>query len=424
MFKRMSNRNRASVSRQPTRPIGCHWPAPRVLSAALPVFLAAAGLGGIQPHAGHASALLPMATGAADLSLNGASIARPLNPAGALLLNPAGLAGFEGTVVTSGIGVGWGSEKIDTPSGYNETNDVVALIPDFAVSFEGANGWRWGMGSYGSVGSNYDFPADADAGVPNDFHSESTIIGLPIGLARKVGERLWIGGELIPLLGHLRNRYTIGDTLFRYSLRGAGLQAMLGATWHATERWSFGIGVRTPGRLWMKGTMGLAPGLRQDVDLEVRMPAQVALGATVKLTPAVELSATARWTDSSSFGHSTFKFERTPEANSPFIADARDEWRGGLAVEWSVRPDLRLRAGASRSNRIVGSEGVTPAVFDNEDLRASAGIGYDRGPWTLDVMVGYSFHEGRDVGPERARVLPGHYDTGGGAVLFGLTRQL
>lgn len=376
------------------------------------------------PHSSQASALIPMATAAADMALSGTTIANPKNPAGALMLNPAGLANFKGTVVTGGLGIGFGSTKINTDSGYHETNDLIAVIPDFAVSFETASGWHLGFGSYGSVGTNYDFPADAEAGVPDDFHAETSIAGFPLGIARQFGETLRVGAELIMMLGHVRNRYTAQNQLFRYTLRGPGVQGMLGATWQPSDNQSIGLAIRTPGRIWTDGSVDTGMGGRRDVDLNIRMPAQVALGLSQKLAANWEVSASSRWTDSSDFSNSIVSFSGMSEANVPFVPDAQDEWRLGIAVEWTARPGVYLRAGISDASSIVGTDGVSPLVYDNEDRRFSVGAGIERGDWVFDVMAGYSFHEGRDVPADRAAVLAGHYDSGGGAVLFGLTRQL
>lgn len=405
---------RTSLSRRIARRTGVRVVAP----FALPLLLLASAT------PGHTSALLPMSNGAADMSLSGTNIAEPLTPAGALFSNPAGLCAFEGTTVTGSLGYGFGSTKINNEDGYFETNHLWAIFPDAAIAFAGSGRWHYGFGMYGGVGASYDFDADPSAGVDNDFHAETSVAEIPFALAYRVNDRLYLGAELIGLFGHLRNRYTRGGELFKYTLRGGGVQAMFGLTWKPDPRWSLGLGVRTPGRIWMDGSTVVPATVRRDVDLDLNMPTQVSLGVTHHLTDALTVSAAARWTDSSRFADSEIEFDGRPMDNVPFLPAANDEWRFGLAAEFEPIEDWKLRLGVSHSNRIVGTAGISPLVYDNEDNRVSIGLGVTLGTWTLDAMAGYSFHEGRDVDSGNAAVIPGHFDSGGGIGMLGMTRRL
>jgi long-subunit fatty acid transport protein len=365
-----------------------------------------------------------MSSGAADMALSGTTIAEPLAPSGALFHNPAGLISFDGTTVSSSMGLGFGSTKINNDAGYKESEQLYAAFPDFGISFAPTRRWRWGFGFYGSVGMNYDFDADPAAGVDNDFHAETSIGEMPFAVAYRVNDSLYVGAEIIGLFGHLRNRYTVGNQRFKYTLRGPGIQGMVGATWLPHERLSVGLGIRSPGRIWMDGSTAVPADVRRDVDLEVKMPTQISLGITHQLVDPVSVSISGRWTDSSSFGKSDIEFDGLSAANVPFIPEARDEWRMAIGVEIEPAPAWRIRLGANRSNRIVGTRGVSPLLFDNDDVRISAGLSYRTGAWTFDGMFGYAFHEGRDVSEDKALIVPGHYDSGGGIFMLGFTRRL
>lgn len=365
-----------------------------------------------------------MSNGAADMSLNGTTIAEPLTPSGALFANPAGLCAFETTTVTGSLGYGFGTTKIDNDDGYSQDENLFAIFPDAAVSVPGRGRLYYGVGIYGSVGTNYDFEADPAAGVEDDFHAETSIGEMPFAIAYRVNDQLYVGAELIALFGHLRNRYTVGGTLFRYTLRGPGLQGMFGLTWKPDERWALGLGVRTPGRIWMDGSTAVPAGVRRDVDLALQMPTQVSLGITHHATRRVTLSASGRWTDASRFGDSDIEFDGLSQANVPFLPAANDEWRFALGVEFELRPNWALRLGASHSNRIVGTSGVSPLVYDNTDTRLSGGFGVDLGRWTLDATAAYSFDRDRNVDADQALVIPGSYESGGGIVMLGVTRRL
>ena len=372
----------------------------------------------------HASALLSMSNGAADMSLNGTTIAEPLTPSGALFANPAGLCAFEEKTLTGSLGYGFGTMKIHNEDGYSQDKDLWAIFPDAAVSIPGRSRWYYGVGMYGSVGTNYDFEAEPAAGVDNDFHAETSIGEMPFAVAYRVSEQLYVGAELIALFGHTRNRYTLGGALFKYTLRGPGVQGMLGLTWKPDPRWSLGLGVRTPGRVWMDGSTAVPATVRRDVDLALKMPTQVSLGVTHHASRRITLSVSGRWTDSSKFRNSDIEFNGLSAANVPFIPAANDEWRVAFGVQFEPRPGWALRFGASHSNRIVGTRGVSPLVYDNNDNRLSGGFGVDLGTWTLDAMAGYSFDESRNVETTEALVIPGHFQSGGGIVMIGITRRL
>jgi long-subunit fatty acid transport protein len=223
------------------------------------------------------------------MALSGTTIAEPLAPSGALFHNPAGLISFDGTTVSSSMGLGFGSTKINNDAGYKESEQLYAAFPDFGISFAPTRRWRWGFGFYGSVGMNYDFDADPAAGVDNDFHAETSIGEMPFAVAYRVNDSLYVGAEIIGLFGHLRNRYTVGNQRFKYTLRGPGIQGMVGATWLPHERLSVGLGIRSPGRIWMDGSTAVPADVRRDVDLEVKMPTQISLGITHQLVDPVSV---------------------------------------------------------------------------------------------------------------------------------------
>jgi long-subunit fatty acid transport protein len=371
-----------------------------------------------------ASALIAMSNGAADMSLNGTTIAEPLTPSGALFANPAGLCGFEQTTLTGSLGYGFGVTRIDNDAGYSQDDDLWAIFPDAAIAFPGRGRWTYGVGMYGSVGMNYDFEADPAAGVNNDFHAEASIGELPLAVAYRVRNDLYVGMEVIALFGHLRNRYTLSDQLFKYTLRGPGVQGQMGLTWKPFAQWSVGVGVRTPGRIWMDGSTAVPASIRRDVDLELQMPTQVSIGVTHRASRRVTVSASGRWTDSSGFGDSDISFGQLPAANVPFVPAADDEWRGALGVQIEPKKGWFVRLGASHSTHIVATRGVSPLVYDNTDNRVSFGLGVELGRWSVDTMAGYSFNRTRNVDAGEALVIPGRFESGGGIVMIGWTRRL
>jgi long-subunit fatty acid transport protein len=393
-------------------------PSSNLRTAGIVALLLVAG-----PRPAYASMLLAPAVGCADNATNGSEVAVPTTPESALFTNPAGLIAFERQTHSASFGVVFPSAEVDSDlAGYNRSDDRAAFVPSFGSSIPLRPRWRFAIGMYGTTGTTFDFEAEPP-GVPTDFLSDVAVGGAPIALAYELTPRVWIGAELVPLFGYLRNRYTLldpstsGALPVHYTLRGPGIQAMVGTTWRPSDDWSLGLSVRTPGMIWLDGSTLIA-GERRDVDLNLKMPTVVWGGATRHVGDRLDISASVRWTDSSVFGESKIEFA---SFDIPFVADAQDEWRFALGATYGLTDRVKLRAGTSYASRIVGNKGVSPLLFDTEDVKISGGGGYEIGPWTIDFFAGYAFKGKRHVAPDDALILPGTYEASGPIVMFGLT---
>jgi long-chain fatty acid transport protein len=369
-----------------------------------------------------ASALLAPAVGVPDNAVAGTAVALPPTPEGALFQNPAGLAAFPTTTYSAGIGLGFGKGCIEAPapSEYDECHRPMPIVPSAGVSFPLGDRVRAGIGLFGSTGASFDYDADPPL-IERGFFSETAIASLPLALAYRLREDLWVGVELSPLYGYLRNRVPLPEPPLgalgqvKYTLHGGGVQGMLGVTWVASEFLALGLGVRTPGAIWLDGSTNYG-GSNRDVDLLIQMPTQIFVGITTHPAPRLVISAAARWTDTSRFGESDIEFA---DLALPFVPDAQDEWRTGLGATFRATDDLTLRGGVSYGTAIVGSEGVSPLLFDSQDVKITAGASYGLGAWTLHLTGGYQFEEDRTIAPDEALILPGRYSNSGGIVFLG-----
>lgn len=249
-----------------------------------------AGLVFVQPCL--ASQLLAQGATAADKVLGGSTVAQPKTPVGAMFANPAALALFSGTVAHLSVGVSFIDTEVDAsaPAAYKDDNSFLVLSPGIGLSVAREGPWHYGLAGYGSVGTKFDFDADPAAGVDSGFFSEVAIFTSAVGVAYRFNDRLSVGAAIMPLLGLLKMRFTQQDIPFKYDLIGPGIQGMVGLRWRPREGLAVGLGVRTPGRVWMDGSMPLAGG-EQDVDLEIKMPTQVFLGITKHFGERVTISA-------------------------------------------------------------------------------------------------------------------------------------
>jgi long-subunit fatty acid transport protein len=384
----------------------------------------------LTPTPARASCLLTPAVGAADSATVGTRVADPPTPAAALFSNPAGLTDFDTLTHGGGLGVGYGRGRIDAsmPAGFNDATTMWPLIPDFGLSAPYRNRWRFAAGTYGCTGSKFDFGPDPATGVPN-FFSETIVMAVPVGAAYRFTDHVSVGAEVQPMFGQLRTHFQLCPFFpcpsqapnFRYKINGPGVQGMVGATVRPNEQWVFGLGVRTPGMIWLTGSMPVPNAGRQGVHSDLEMPTQVFTGATWRGLPRLALSAGVRFTDSSTFGDSKIEYDLTPQANIGFIPDAHDEWKFGLAAEYAVAERTVLRLGSSWASHIVGSKGVSPLVFDGDDTKISIGVGQRLGHWGLDLTAGWALPAERHISPASALVIPGAYSMEGAVVLLGLT---
>jgi long-subunit fatty acid transport protein len=247
------------------------------------------------------------------------------------------------------------------------------------------------------------------------------VLAVPLGAAYRLTDQVSIGAEVQPLFGQLRTHFPLGGLDFRYKINGPGVQGMVGMAVRPAEQWAFGLSVRTPGMIWMGGSMPV-PGVgRQRVHSDLEVPTQVFLGATWYCMPRLTLSGSVRFTNSSTFGDSLIEYELTPQANSGFVPDAKDEWKFALATEYALWEQTMLRLGTSWASHIVGSKGVSPLVFDGDDAKISIGVGQAFGHWMLDAMAGYALPAERHIAPGTALVLPGAYSMQGAIFMLGLT---
>jgi len=369
-----------------------------------------------------ASQLLVPSAGVPDITLAGSTVAEPRTPSAAMFSNPAGLGLFDRVTVDTSIGVGFGKGRVDAPapSTYDETQSITVLSPGIGLVLPKGDSWHLGFALYGSVGNTFDFDADPTAGVENRFYSEAGVFTFGAGLAYQVNDRLSIGAAITPLFGQSRMRYNLGETRFKYKLSGPGVQGMLGLRWEPCDGFAVGLGVRTPGKVWMDGRMRLGEG-HQDVDLELRMPTQVFAGVSKDFGDRVKASLAVRWTDSSSFGDSMIEFEVTEAADAPFVPRAKDEWLVSAGVEYAWNEVLTLRISAGHANAIVGEKGVSPLVFDTDDTRVGAGFSLNFEHWSVDFMAGHAFRGSRKIAADEALILPGRYSVRGQIAMIGVT---
>lgn len=370
----------------------------------------------------HASQLLAPTAGARDAALAGSTAAAPTDLMSAFFQNPAGLALVKQTQATFGAGLFFIESELSTDFGYDETTDNVAYAPSGGAAMPLGNDLTIGFGMFGAVGSKFDFKRDPAAGVPRDFFTELAVITLAPTLAWRPLADLAIGVELNPLLGDLKNHVPAPDQSLRWRLRGPGVQATLGVLYRFHPQWQVALTYKTPGKIYLRGSVGVG-GKREDLHFDFDVPQQLAVALSWQPHTDLTLMAFGRWTDSSTFERSTFRFQDTPALDTPFAPETQDVYRWGVGAEYRVHPIVTLRTGVARGQNALEPRSVTPLLSDYNDLIVGAGGGVDLGAWTVDLAGGMGFFDDRKINAGEARAFPGRFSTSGPVAFWQLTRR-
>lgn len=371
-----------------------------------------------------ATMLLSPSAGARDAAMTGSTVAAPSDAMSAFFLNPAGLTLLDQPVATFGSGIFLISGRVHTQFGYDEEMNSVAVAPSFGVTTRRESGSRWafGIGTFGSVGSKFDFPADPEHGVPHDFFSELGVITIAPTVAYQLRDDLALGLQINPLLGTLKNHIPTPDQSLRWRVTGPGIQGVLALLYRVHPGWQLGLTYKTPGKIYMDGSVGVA-GSRQDLDFDLDLPQQVIFGVAWEPTPPLTLTLFGRWSDTSEFEHSMFRFADTPELDFPFARDARDEYRIGGGAEYRVHERVALRVGVAGGTAALEERSLSPVLYDLNDVIVGGGFGLDFGRWVVDLQGGGSFFSDRVVSAKEALVFPGRYKGSGPVTFVQLTRR-
>ena len=371
-----------------------------------------------------ATMLLSPSVGARDAAMAGSTVAAPSDAMSAFFLNPAGLTLLERPVLTFGSGIFLISGNVRTPFGYDEDMSTVAIGPSFGVTLRRGSGSRWafGVGTFGSVGSKFDFPADPEHGVPRGFFSELGVVTIAPTVAYQLRDDLALGLQINPLLGTLKNHVPTPEQSLRWRVTGPGIQGVVALLYSVFPGWQLGLTYKTPGKIYMDGSVVVA-GHREDLDFDLDVPQQVILGVAWEPLPPLTLTLFGRWSDTSQFEHSVFRFADTSALDFPFARAARDEYRIGGGAEYRVHERVALRIGVAGGTAAVESGSASPVLYDLNDVIVGGGFGLDFGCWIVDLQGGASFFSDQVVDAQEALVFPGRY-SGSGAVTFAqLTRR-
>ena len=360
-----------------------------------------------QSSSGWSSQLTPPTIDPQAASLAGNVVALPLNPSSAFFHNPAQLPLLPNALSLGLFAIRF-QPRYQSPLGYDQTSRELPIVPSVGYV---TNRWaplHVGIGIFGTLGFNFNYPADPAHGVPNNFYTDLAILSLTPTLAYSLAPNLHIGVELNPSYGRLRFKTPSPIGRIDVDVRGPGVFGTVGLFYTPTAKLSVGIGYKTPGAIWMFGNARVA-GAGDNATVNFQLPQSVEWGVAYHFTERLTFVAQARWTELSVFEETQLKFEERTFLNRTAVQDARDCFRLGGGVQYILFPGVTLHVGFSWERWAIAASSLAPTLSDNTDFLFPFGVTIERGRWQVHLMGGLTHTESREVSPEQNPFFAGRY---------------
>ena len=397
--------------------------------------------------------------GTCMMARGGTGVAEPCEDGSAVYINPAGLPGRRGLVISGGGTLLVGSSTFRSDAGrLTELKTRPHLAPHTYLAWGLTDRLSIAGGLYAPYGLGVEWPIDFEGRFVSyeselqNFHLQPTMgyainkfvsIGAGVTIARGRSIKLYRREDLadVPLPGlpgltfeSLVDRQTdLADTRLTGSA-GARVGANLGAI--VTVKDGFRVGAR-----YLTGTtlnfdgmatfrpvsgtyvvtkpnpLGLPVGTPLDpfvsqvlsalqdqpVETEIEMPAQFVAGVSVRPKQALTILADYHWVGWSAFDSVTLDFSGPIPPDEVFVQNYRNTSAARLGVEIEATPAVRLRAGYAYNQAAAPDETVTPLLPEAQRNHLTGGVGWTVHPnFTIDVayqFIGHADRRGRVVNP-------------------------
>jgi len=390
--------------------------------AAYVIMLAVVGMLGVSSR-GWAAQLAFPGVGPQDASLAGQGVALPLNPVSALFHNPAQLTLLPDSVTMGLLAVRY-HPRYTNSLGYDNTSRELPINPSFGYATGRWAPFHFGIGMYGALGFAYNFDAEPERGVPNNFFTELAVISLPTAVAYSFRPNLHLGFSINPSYGRLRFKTPSPVGRIDVDTRGPGMFSTVGLMYTPIPKLDLGIGYKTPGLIWMRGNARVA-GRGDDVKVDFHLPQTLEFGAAYHVTEQLTVTTQGRWTEYTAFEDTRLEFDRNTPLNRSAVEDARNRLRVGAGLQYELLPGLTLHTGFSWERWAIKASSLAPTLPSlTEYYLLNFGVSIERGPWTFHLATGYAHAESRKVTAAQNPFFAGRYSLQ--QAIFGIqvTRRL
>lgn len=380
-----------------------------------------------QTH-GHAGTLLH---GARASGMAAAFVAVADDPS-ALLHNPAGLAGLEGTNIYLGVTAILGSTEFENPGGETEEVDFqVHFPPHFYISSDFDNeDMALGIGVYSPFGiGGLEWPAN---GLTRYIATKNLIGTLAVNpvFAYRVSPSFSFGLGFFYLYALFDSERMIDQSALeaedgKFSLegQGGGFGYNLSVLIHPGQKISFGVAYRSGVEVDQDidiNLTNLAPALQPltggpsidiDADTSLDFPQVLSFGTAYRPTDSLTVGLEIEWTEWSRFNRMDLDLKKEiPSAGISDFAidfDYRDTWFFKIGAEFKIKDNYFLRGGYGYITNPVPEHTLNPGNPDADQHSLSVGFGYKKEKWALDLFYTADIFEDRTVDNE---ILKGKYE--------------
>jgi long-chain fatty acid transport protein len=346
------------------------------------------------PTDSRAAAAWLQETGGTDTGMAGAGRAALWLDAAALASNPAAMANFSGTTVTT-VAMPFdlqlefsGSDA--TPAHARDRSEAFTVPALYAAHRSGR--FAYGLAAYSYLGMSFDL-GDDWAGRRVIQSAGLSTFNIAPAVAWTATDRLTLGASL----GAQRLQYdatmaVANDAVYygppadlpdgEVTLDGSSWApaGQVGLQYRATDRlqlgaaWTAAVDHSAVSNVAARGVhpvLGMVLPADGDVTLDLTLPQQVLLGAAYRTPRGTLLTTGASWQDWSSLGESTLRLPS--QASAMFPAGLRDTWGASLGVRQALGRDWDVTAGMSYESNPAPDAGL-PAYFPvAEQWRVAAG---------------------------------------------------
>ncbi len=158
---------------------------------------------------------------------------------------------------------------------------------------------------------------------------------------------------------------------------------------------------------------------RQDMWLDLTLPATFTIGITTTFLKDIRLSADFLWTEWSSYDSLDFEFESLPTSRNP--KKWKDVWSYRFGIEYTYSPVWQFRASYVYDESPIPDDRREPMLPTNDRHIFGFGVGWTR--HNLGIDAGYSYVLVEDASPGKISTpeLSGQYD--GDAHIFNISMR-
>jgi long-chain fatty acid transport protein len=217
---------------------------------------------------------------------------------------------------------------------------------------------------------------------------------------------------------------TGAKTLLDLGTTGWGVSADLGLAWKVNDKVTVGLGYRSPTKFSTDGsahgdaTAQLAAlGVQMpdgrfayDADIHTELPQKISAGFALKPANHWRVLGQAEWVNwADAYDHLTVRLSNgtngtingvlgTDGIVDTIPLDWKDRFVFRLGTEYDVSEEVTLRAGYSYGKSPVPDSTILPMTAAMSEHSISAGLGWHRGPWTVDVAWQYDLPASQNAG--------------------------